>query len=218
MNESRSVFILCGGKQTRFADVLDYPKQFIQVGGQIIIERTIAGLRKIDREWMEECNWNAHREICVVAPDTPPWDSIIYIFPVMHLSTKSFVGNSVADGIRSTIPSWPAKGTVHILLGDVVFSKAALEIAYRPIGLRFLGKTGPNQFTGKTWSELYSLTFSHDYYDKVKAAIEKSGTLWDVAERLRAPVQECLDYTDDIDSPEELKNMRERWETFVEPL
>lgn len=138
-------------------------------------------------------------------------------------------GVDIADAVCGTAHLWD--GPVRILLGDVVWSRAALAtvLAPRAAGWHVFGKLGGNRFTGKKWCEIYALAISPECEPQLLSSAERlrqwpgnRKKLWELyrlmlgetlpevpsnAWLLSPPASphfvEIDDWTDDIDTPQD---------------
>lgn len=82
-----------------------------------------------------------------------------------HGNVRSFQPNEAPAEIIGTFSScmelWKKAETVLFVLGDVVWSKAAIAQLLTPTHLdwQFFGKLGSNIFSGKLWPEIYAVRF-----------------------------------------------------------
>lgn len=67
----------------------------------------------------------------------------------------------IIETFSSCIELWTEADTVLFLLGDVVWSKAAIAqlLTATRLAWQFFGKLGGNVFSGKTWPEIYAVRF-----------------------------------------------------------
>lgn len=127
------------------------------------------------------------------------------------------------QGIQATKGFW--NGRVIILLGDVVYSHSLIEfILLDTADIRFYGRPGVNHFTGKAAPELFACAFNENKYEEI---LDHCNWMLDRNQQIKYPpklwalyrlcagfehynymyekeiLHNNMDYTDDIDSPEE---------------
>jgi hypothetical protein len=167
-------------------------KQLIDINGTPLVIRTI--------------NQLANHNIILVAPEY--FESVIpENVALTSLGYRDNEKRPLLDGILRTKKWWT--DITYILLGDVVYSNAAIECLFNiDFDSWVLGRTKPNKIIGKQAGELFSLVFSPEKEDiekNLKTALSKpgcTGKLWDYYFSYQPPLLELNDYTDDIDSPE----------------
>jgi len=191
-----NVIIMAQGQATRFPG-----KHFAQVNGEPIIQRTVRMLRELSRGCV----------VTVVAAATDEFKSLGCL-----LYTQQDPGDGLMTGLYNTRHLWGAEDTV-ILLGDVVFSRSALEqILTSDRRLALFGRTGRNHFTGCAHSEIFALLIRglaarvQDAIATRELRIFSDGRLWGLKHHLseRAEWVEIDDWTDDVDTPEDLKGVQ----------
>lgn len=186
-----TVIILAQGAQERFPH--RYPKQFVDVLGEPLIARTLRAVR-------DEV---PGADVIVVAAAEPAWQKMCADFGA-ELVTLEAPGRTVLDGLWQTRPYWAE--TTRFLLGDVVFSRAAMTAALKTeVPLYFVGRHGQNRITKCPWGELFALGTTGD----VLAGLHASGKLWRLwaSLRERAEFYEIDDYTDDVDDARDLSSL-----------
>ena len=78
----------------------------------------------------------------------------------LGLMSMAKPGRDVCFGILDTAHLWQGYDRVIILLGDVVYSQATIDLIYSDTGsLRFYGRIEPGRVTGKTVDERYGFWF-----------------------------------------------------------
>ena len=207
-----TVLIMAQGEQRRLAD-LGYPKQLVAVDGEPILDRTL-------RLAAEFCPDHValiigRRELGAERPG---------------LVTLTDPGHCVLDGIAQTVDLW-GSGRVVVLLGDVVFSRAALWAIFAD-GRPFFFAGTP--VVSGSFGELFALSFAADRHKRLAHLLEtvpcrrtSTGTpmryavgqqgghlrrlLWHSQNGDRRPRQqrylEIGDWTDDIDEPSDLARL-----------
>lgn len=206
------------GEQQRLA-ALGYPKQMVQVCGEPNIARTIRLLKA------------AHGGACditVVARATVEWKALATSTGV-SLRALPDTGDGILDGLRNSLAMWSKDAVTLVLLGDVVWTEAALQggLTAEPRPLTFIGRSGPNTITGRPWPELFGLSIAPSAARRLLALLAdkeaqrsdawpgENGKLWSLVRTLRATRQipmsmfEIDDATDDVDVPEDMEHLRE---------
>jgi len=206
------------GEQQRLA-ALGYPKQMVQVCGEPNIARTVRLLKT--RVFPGTC------DIALVARATAEWTALAASTGAT-LRTLSNTGDCILDGLRNSSHLWSKDAATLVILGDVVWTEAALQkVAQPPTPLMFLGRSGPNTVTGRPWPELFGLAFAPSAARRLLtlladkeaqqagAWLGENGKLWNLLRTLRATRQiptamiEIDDATDDVDVPEDVERLRE---------
>ena len=133
----------------RFVNV-DIPavvKQFIRVGEETILTRTLRQIQKYKAEVYVVIN----QEFANYLP-----------FGTMMLPLDEPTGKLLRGIWIATEWTDPADRTV-VLLGDVVYSNNAIKIIFEEErGIPLFGRKGSNPVTGKEASELFALAFSEE--------------------------------------------------------
>lgn len=130
------------------------------------------------------------------------------------------VAGNILHGIFQLLE--PNKGYTF-LLGDVIFSKQLLAdiLTYDERTYTLWGRHGKNIYTGKKADEIFALTISSEFVPLVKTQLsylkELRTKLWDF---YHSPMyagnwEECTDWTDDIDSPQEYEKYFHLLEEFA---
>ena len=102
------VLIMAQGQQSRLAH-LDHPKHLLEVDGEPILGRTLRLLRELAPK---------------ATPTVIGWPALLC--HAQSLVTLPEPGQCILDGIDATRFLW-GSGRVLVLLGDVIFSRAALS-------------------------------------------------------------------------------------------
>jgi CTP:molybdopterin cytidylyltransferase MocA len=139
------VLVMAQGRQSRLANVLDGPKHLVKVDGEPILARTLrleTSLGVGARRRPVVVGWPGMRPAC---------DS-----QGARLVTLHHPGTSLLFGLLQTTALWSPRGRTIVLLGDVVFSAAAMAA--------ILAERRPLVFAGTTTlhggdGELYALAF-----------------------------------------------------------
>src|SRR5262245_19328413 len=203
------ILIMAQGCQHRLDGVLDFPKHFLDIQGEPLIGRTLRLLRH-----------HAIDDITVIAPATGAWEDLCARHGV-RLVTQPDPGRCILDGIHNITDQWNHTGRTIILMGDVVYSRAALQIILadsRPIG--FAGRPTASRITLCPHAELFAVGLEPTAYDRILGCLEdtdfrqeevfpgKFGLLWGLyfqlagARQVRPDLFSTIDdYTDDIDDP-----------------
>jgi len=195
--ERPTAIIMCQGNQQRIGHLLDGPKQLIKVVDQeTIFERTVRLVRAA----------GVSRVVAVIHP-LPQWPPVC-----ARAGVETYVqpdpGGSVVGAIMNLREFWGDR--TIILLGDVIFSVAAIRAIVASSGAVFFGRRGKNPVTGKRFGELFGLAFSEP--DRARLILETSSAagwshhqdtkLWGLLEKVHPgwPLIEISDYTDDMDT------------------
>lgn len=192
------------GEQARIGHAIAGPKQLLKLNGeQTIFERTVGQLR-------------AHQvppeNITAIIHGGPWWIPVMDQVRVgAHIQPDP--GASVVGAIIQCQQFW-GKDHTTVLLGDVVYSNHAIGAMLMPIpSVAFFGRKTGNRFTGKKNGEIFGLTFGKS--GELGQAVARLGMnwarhcdtkLWTALEQCYgAPFLEINDYTDDIDTEDDLK-------------
>ena len=127
-------------------------------------------------------------------------------------------GKSLLDGIAQTQESWPANARTIIALGDVIFSAAAVKtIVTDDSPLALYGRRGPNAVTEKPHGEVFAVAFWAGEQPAFLQFVNETGSwtgrrLWDLEQSIAqargvCPFVSITDFTDDIDTPDDLKTL-----------
>lgn len=199
--------VLAHGEQARFTGMLDRPKQLIDLGGESIIARTVRLFRgHVD-------------EVVVIAP----WGGTV---GPARVEAIPYPGGTTLHGLHQTRHLWNDIDRLIVLLGDVVFSTHTRDVVMAARSLTFVGREGPNPLTGKPWGELFALVCPRAAIAQLDAVLHEPhwqtapGRLRDLAQFLRgcavcpfAMTDIVNDYTDDIDTPEDVEAVLPRLRT-----
>lgn len=174
-------------------------KHFALINGEPLLHRTLRLCRELTKS-----------EITVVGWNTTPFTQL-----GIDLHVQPDPGNGLLDGIWNTRALW-ADHTTY-LLGDVVFSRAALQQCLVPNDFAFIGRQGPNRYTGYPHGEIFGLSLSRVAQHVVTRVItapdvrqHREGRLWGLWERVKNLVTWSAvdDWTNDVDVPSELEALR----------
>jgi CTP:molybdopterin cytidylyltransferase MocA len=213
-----AVFILAAGAQTRLVGVLDHPKGLLHLGstalpsGETIVERT-ARLAK---------TWFTEDVSLVIPPDVISWQILCTRHNLHRVIAPGDHALPLLDRVRGLLDGWRSStpDCFIFLLGDVVYSEATLggpvfDAAHNH-RLALIGRRGPNFVTGKTWGEVYALVvpvLTGPFVVSVIDYLKEQGNnlkLWDLTEALGTAhfvEVDPSDFTDDIDTPEDLEHV-----------
>jgi hypothetical protein len=138
--------------------------------------------------------------------------------------TDGMSAGGILDRLWNTRFIWGGEATVGrdtlILLGDVVYSSGAVDAAAAPPAPgrpTFFGRSGPNTFIGKKSPEIFALRVDEEGSRVVRRQLTcrterlvRGGKLWGLREKLftRTDWRESNDYTDDVDTIEDLRAMQ----------
>ena len=201
----QKVFLMAQGHMKRLAPVLSFPKHHLKIGSETIIGRTLRLLRERDMD-----------DVTVIAPDIPAWTEFMKGFPEATMATLSEVSPTVASGVFRTRHLWPQGKSIVALLGDTVFSQAALDLILKSEAIYEVYTRTTNPWTKKIWPEYYGLKIRSDgrpLYEAAASIHENAGdkhyNIPVVTKRIpqASIVSFDGDWTDDIDFPEELPNL-----------
>jgi hypothetical protein len=182
------IVIMAHGRQERLPELGSLPKHQLSLGHETILERTVRLAHEFSEGRLRRCA-PAHRRTL----SEPPCATLI-------------------EGMRAAAFEEP--GPQLFLLGDVVWSRASLErvITDKRDAPQFYGKNEPNLFTGKMYGELYAVRVDPaELLPHLGCA-----SLWALKAALRAPMVLIADWTDDIDTPEDLHERLPKLCEFVE--
>jgi len=218
----RSIFIMAQGAGSRWYAqherkktglALPIYKQCLPIGGETLIARTIRLLAKHvgERDHVYLVSTNDLRDEAGVG---------VWLTSGKAKVLKQWTlrgGGPLLTGIADCMDQSPWSSEIVFLLGDVLFSRRALEVAIGAYGgsirrMRFTARLEPSSVSGKAAPELFSLAVQGDGIDEVRKMIGiltkrgnqmpgKLWNLWDMA--MTPPTWPINDYTDDVDSPEE---------------
>lgn len=218
-----TVLIMCQGEQRRLGR-LGYPKQLVDVDGVPNLHRTVGLILEMGRM--------VDARICVVGRNS---DRLaLALSGLCDERELPDPGHCILDGIAATADLW--RGRVIILLGDVVFSRAALAAIVddeRP--LFFAGKKIADTTGENTTGELFALSFAAEEHARIAILLgsvpcrtrdhgrepmryatgQQSGhlryLLWHLQRGARNPWPAYFlaidDWTDDIDYPSDIERL-----------
>lgn len=186
-----AVFLLAYGQQTRIAAQLCTPKQLVEITkDERILDRTV---RQVKAAWPEA-------DITLVAPDEPVWREFVAQHDLRHLQPLHR-GETVVETIAQLLIE-----NSLLLLGDVVFSDEAFRIMSGTHGLAVFARNRQSAITARP-AEFFGLSVPFGDADRVYEALDdvKRGRLRELHARIRGcSLVEIDDFTDDVDSPEDL--------------
>lgn len=195
------VVVMAQGRQSRFEGVLDHPKQLLRFpGGGTVLGRTLEQLRAFGGP------------IAVVASWDSSWDVLRDRSDVVRVALDE-PGETVLNGLWQMTD---VDDDLVVLLGDVVFSSAAMDAIYFQAisgNLRFFGRRTASAITGKPYGELFALTLPRRHRTMVRFVLSSlsGGKLWDLLRLVERNDELCFfnvdDYTDDVDTPDDLVNV-----------
>ena len=185
-------------------------KHLVCVGAEALIGRTVRMLVERDVGKIIVVGWQEYR------PTVEPAELFIQDRP-----------GPLLDGIAATHGFWKTN-RVTVLLGDVLFSNDALDLIMDDLSqMMFYGRYRANAVTGKEASELFGFTMTRPFFvDVLKHCqwmtargrpIKYPPKLWALNRLLGGLehddprfqdelITEINDYTDDLDSPEEIRD------------
>lgn len=207
--------IMAQGAQRRMPS-LKHPKCLLQAGDETLLQRTI---RLLEKELL-----GAAEPPIVVAGHDVSSRAAQYV-PWFHSLLDP--GWCILDGLEQTGLWWNGTGRTTILLGDVLYSKAAMEV--------IMADTRPLFFAGTldlspSGGELYAMSFTHEWIGPVLMAIKNApcrkvqrtnpvpqpGHLRNLLWMIGKPVGPVIDwdmylpiddFTQDFDTEEDLRDL-----------
>ena len=203
------VFLLAQGSQTRMQALLDTPKQLIDINGEPMLLRTIRLLRER----------YAGMDIVGVIPDELVWKDVRDA--VTYTITQKNPSYYQMDILRNLRSSFDDDRSVF-LHGDVMWSPEALAMLLdSPKDFGFCVRGSWNIVTGNGRREVYGLSVQQEGYELLDAILAQPQVtpcfavklLWDLVAQLQEVAFERttvhrldqIDYTDDVDFPEDLR-------------
>lgn len=216
MTRDEALIILAGGKQVRWGQCSS--KMLAPVLGRPLIRRTCAQLRRTGQP--RPTIYSADAE--VVGNERAFWPDRCQ--------------GTVLEAIAATSPLWRRQTTIllgDVVFSDQAMQWLAETGVDETNPVQVFGKTGPNEFTDKRWPEIYGLRFSISAGNGLLKCIDEAlngpcerKIIWELYRALlripqvREPdywyyyhppqsrlFAEISDWTDDIDSPEEYRNL-----------
>lgn len=193
-NARHRILVMAQGNTTRFPG-----KHFSPINGEPLLQRTL-----------RLCRTLTSSEVIVIGWNTDPFMALR-----SNLHTLPNPGHGLLDGIWATRPLWSTYTT--LLLGDVVFSRTALQQCLDLKKFTFFGRTGPSAYTSSPWGEIFALSMSLEAQRLVAKTIrdpdvrqKREGRLWGLWDLLGSQAQWCPieDWTDDVDTPDELASIQ----------
>lgn len=188
------ILVMAQGQATRFPG-----KHFVPINGEPLLQRTLRLCREL-----------TSREIVVIGWATDP-----FVHLKTNLHTQRDPGSGLLDGIWNTRDLWSRYTT--ILLGDVVFSRAALKRCLDPRTFAFFGRLGPNVHTQRPYGEIFGLSLGARGQKIVTKTIgdpkirqQRGGQLWGLWDLVSSRARWCAieDWTDDVDTPDDLEALQ----------
>ncbi|MBU8873714.1 NTP transferase domain-containing protein [Reyranella sp. MMS21-HV4-11] len=200
------------GSQTRMRGHIDGPKQLLRLGrGTSILGRTVSLLRQ-----------SGIHDILVVACSSPAWARFCETYGVALLSLDE-PGDTLLDGIYRVRKHWSETAANMFIMADVIFSRRCSKLLIAPTNWYFVGRIGPNELTGRPWDELFAFACASNRVADLRSLLRKPsvrrrqcsatgfGKLWSLyqlikeTEPRRLKFSDPKDFTDDIDTPDDLK-------------
>jgi hypothetical protein len=184
------VLVMAQGAATRFPG-----KHFVSINGEPLLQRTLRLCRELTSSEVVVVGWNT--------------DPFVKLQTKLH--TLPTPGHGLLDGIWGTRRLWHDYTT--LLLGDVVFSRAALRQCLEPKKFAFFGRTGPSAYTSCPWGEIFALSMGTRAQELVAKTItnadirqQRDGRLWGLWDLIGSHAKwfSIDDWTDDVDTPDEL--------------
>lgn len=199
-NAKQRVLVMAQGDATRFPG-----KHFSAINGEPLLQRTLRLCRTLTTS-----------EVVVVG-----WNTTPFVDLKTNLHTLPTPGHGLLDGIWGTRDLWNDYTT--LLLGDVVFSRAALQQCLEPEKFAFFGRTGPSAYTSSPWGEIFALSMGLEAQKLVAKTIsdadirqKREGRLWGLWDLLGSQAKwfSIDDWTDDVDTPDELASIQRLSDTI----
>jgi GTP:adenosylcobinamide-phosphate guanylyltransferase len=200
------IVVLAQGRSSRLPG-----KHHLHVGGEPILGRVLRLAAEISDD------------VVLVARCTPE-----YAAYGASIYTDEHPAGNTLDRLWNTRQLWggevPHYRSSLVLLGDVVYSPAALRLAAEeplPGQVAFVGRTKMNRCTGKVGAEIYALRMGvsaslivRHHLQYAYHRLTRGGKLWGLRVDLNGTSvwRETDDYTDDVDTFEDFQAM-ERYAT-----
>lgn len=197
-----------GAKQERWAKYMRGPKQFVEVQGERLVERTL----RLSRSYID-C------DIYLLALDDE-FSSL----PVTRLVPNQFA--TKAHSVLGALDAW-GFGELIILYSDVYYSEKAFSTLMNTPGTHFFGRSGRSAFTFKNYGELFAVRVAQEdkacFVEVLRQSVRNytltgQQSFW-VVYRLMAglPIDKHLvenelfvevhDETDDVDFPQDVNRL-----------
>ena len=147
----KNIYIIaCSGGGTRWGNYLNTKKHLIKIGNETLLDRTIRLINKFD----------SNSKICIFAfEDEYRRDNTKFCKPTL-LDRDEHIKY---PAIYMSREYWNAKGNTTLVCGDVFFTENCMkQITENNNKLNFFGREGGSSITGKTYGELFGLSFNKE--------------------------------------------------------
>ena len=211
MNKNRYI-ISCSGSASRWGNYLNCRKHLIPINNEALLDRTIRIIHEIDD----------NADVCVYAFEKIyERKNATLCVPTLFPKEK----HVKYPAIYTTKEYWNKNGNTAVLFGDVYYTKNAITTIYKNMHtLNFYGREKGSKITGKTYGELFGISFNNKQhegimfylnilkalYDKKVIRIFLTWQLYRILNRIPLNKQVITDYfieiddlTDDFDFPED---------------
>lgn len=160
---------MAAGDDPRWVGETGYPKHFIEIDGERILDRTVRLLAP-----RVEIVVSGHPDPRYKYPDAALW--------VPYRNTDLLD----ADNVLSTRPVWSRDDRTVILYGDCYYTEEAIEtiLAFAPREWQLFCRFEPSAITGKPWGEPWAWSLWPEHHEEHVAAhfrtidLVRSGVLW----------------------------------------
>jgi hypothetical protein len=209
------VLVLCGGPSKPFEGWGNPVKHLLEVEGEVLLHRTV----RMAREYSPDVHVISPRDDTRYKVEGAarhdekldhPMPTVTHMFwPSRHL--------------------WNLSGRTVLLLGDVWFSEAAMRtIMSDTHEWAVFGRAEGSRFTGCKYGEIWAFVFDYTEHDTLDLAIAKAamprslyggGTVtgWEVLAAMGGqPFIEINDFTEDFDSPRDLRRWKEARDAHID--
>ena len=205
------VILMCAGRAERWGGYLGVHKHLIAIDGEMLLDRTLRLIRE-----------QTDASVTIVAFDPQYSRAGCERFEPIHGPEKFFD----TDKFLSSESLWGSTGQTILLYGDVYFTEAALRtiLAYEGPH-QFFGRREWSYYTGRTWRELFALSFPAADRELMRASMTRlrselqSGTIprgggWELYHRMHGGGWDHFvaidDFTDDFDFPADYDRWMEK--------
>jgi hypothetical protein len=213
---------MCAGEGERWGNYLGIPKHLIKIEGETLLERTVRLIKK----------YSPKTEIIIVAK--PDNRYVVAGSKIYNPNLAEQDWRKDTDKFMSSANKWHKKGRTGVFYGDVWFSEEAMKkiLGFKGDDWVMFGRDTGSQYTGKSWGELFCLSFMPEHHKKVKdclkilANFQKKGVLkrtggWELyriminkeigIQKGEENWQTINDFTDDFDFPNDYDEWIKRY-------